>query len=170
MTKEIWDAYYADGTLADAQLVRDEAIPQGLYHLACEVLVRHADGDYLLMQRDMSKPMYPGYYEATAGGSALRGEDAITCIRRELAEETGVLSGKLELVARRVYDDENTIFCSYLCVTDWDKAKITLQPGETISFKWVSEAEFIRFVNSDEMIDRQKARFLEYFTKKGYVR
>ena len=35
---------------------------------------------------------YGGYYEATAGGSALKGEDKISCARRELLEETGILS------------------------------------------------------------------------------
>lgn len=66
---EIWDAYYKDETLANTDLVRGENIPQGLYHLVCEVLVQHVDGDFLLMQRDLSKSNYGGYYEATAGGS-----------------------------------------------------------------------------------------------------
>ena len=49
---ELWDGYCLDGTLADHDLVRGEPIPQGLYHLVCEILVRHIDGHYLLMQRD----------------------------------------------------------------------------------------------------------------------
>jgi len=61
-----------DGTLANQDLIRGENIPKGLYHLVSEILVRHIDGDYLLMQRDRRKPKYGGYYEATAGGSALR--------------------------------------------------------------------------------------------------
>ena len=48
---EIWDGYFSDGTLANYDLVRGEPIPQGLYHLVCEVLVRHVDGEYLLMRR-----------------------------------------------------------------------------------------------------------------------
>ena len=87
---ELWDGYLVDGTLAGRDLVRGEPIPQGLYHLVSEILVRHVDGDYLLMQRDPRKPNYGGYYEATAGGSALKGEDKITCAMRELLEETGV--------------------------------------------------------------------------------
>ena len=42
---ETWDAYYADGTPAGRDLVRGEAIPEGLFHLVVEVTVRHADGD-----------------------------------------------------------------------------------------------------------------------------
>lgn len=65
---EIWDGYYKDGTLANVDLIRGESVPNGLYHLVCEVLVRHTDGDFLLMQRDFNKEMYAGFYEATAGG------------------------------------------------------------------------------------------------------
>ena len=87
---EIWDGYTADGTLAGRDLVRGEPIPEGIYHMVCQILVRHRDGDYLLMQRDYGKPNFGGCYDATAGGSALKGEDAVTCARRELLEETGI--------------------------------------------------------------------------------
>ena len=85
---EIWDGYNIDGSLAGVDLVRGEKIPDGLYHLVCEVLVQHTDGDFLLMKRDLNKPVNPGKYEATAGGSALKGENGLTCIKRELYEET----------------------------------------------------------------------------------
>lgn len=44
------------------------------------------------MRRDLSKPNYGGYYEATAGGSALKGEDKMACVKRELFEETGIIT------------------------------------------------------------------------------
>ena len=144
---EIWDAYCADGTLAGQNLVRGEPIPQGLYHLVSEILVRHADGDYLLMQRDPRKPNYGGFFEATAGGSALKGEDAITCAKRELREETGIVTGTLTNIGRFVSHD--TIYETFLCVTDCEKESVKLQEGETVSYKWVSETDFIAFVNSD---------------------
>ena len=62
---EIWDGYLSDGSLAGVDIVRGEPIPDGLYFLAVEILVRHTDGDYLLMQRDHTKPAFAGYYEAT---------------------------------------------------------------------------------------------------------
>lgn len=164
---EIWDGYFRDGTLAGKDLIRGENIPDGLYHLACEVLVRHEDGDYLLMQRDLSKLEYGGYYEATAGGSALKGEDKISCIKRELYEETGIKQEEFEQIRYNVGD--NCLFYSFLCTTDCDKSSITLQKGETMSFKWVSEEEFIDFIKSGKMIESQKKRYKEYFKEKGYV-
>lgn len=164
---EIWDGYFADGTLAGQDLVRGEPIPDGLHHLVCDVLVRHIDGDYLLMQRDLSKPNYGGYFEATAGGSALKGEDRLSCAKRELFEETGISCDTLEEIGR--YTTHNTIYYSYLWVTNCDKTSITLQSGETMAYKWLSEQEFIAFVNSGKMIDTQRVRYTDFLTKMGYI-
>ncbi len=163
---EIWDAYLKDGTPAGADLVRGETIPAGLYHIVCEILVRHTDGDYLLMQRDFEKNGYPGWFEATAGGSALKGEDKTACAYRELFEETGIRAHKLTEIGRYVSND--TIYFSFLTVTDWEKSKITLQTGETVSFKWITEDEFIRFLHSGDMIPEQKERYKAFFRDMGY--
>lgn len=166
---EIWDGYYKNGTLANVDLVRGEPVPNGLYHLVCEVLVRHIDGDFLLMQRDFNKDMYAGFYEATAGGSALKGENKFQCIKRELLEETGIVCDEFEEIAYNAFDNGNSRFYSFLCTVDCDKQSVKLQKGETVSFKWVSENEFIEFINSDKMIDRQKRRYSNWFKSKGYI-
>ena len=108
---EIWDGYNADGTLAGVDLIRGEEIPKGLYHLVCEILVRHVDGDYLLMQRDFNKEGYPGFFEATAGGSALKGEDKLACAKRELFEETGIASEDFEEIGHSMQHE-----AAFLCV------------------------------------------------------
>ncbi len=123
---ERWDAYTKDGTLTDIVLIRGEAIPAGLYHLVCEVLVRHEDGSYLCMKRSMSKPNYPGYYEATAGGSALRGEDKVQCIKRELFEETGIVCNEFKEIGCYIYDEDHCVFYSYVCCVNCDKNSIKL--------------------------------------------
>ena len=165
---EICDEYLKDGTLANRDLVRGTSIPKGLYHLVSEILVRHTDGDYLLMKRDERKPNYGGYYEATAGGSALKGEDKLACAKRELLEETGISSDNFTEMGKYVSDE--TIYYSFLCMTDCDKESISLQEGETMSYKWITEQEFIEFINSADMIDVQRERYFEFFDKMGYIR
>lgn len=164
---ELWDAYNKDGTLAGAQLTRGEPIPEGLYHLVSQVLVRHTDGMYLLMRRDSGKPNWGGYFEATAGGSAKMGEDAVTCARRELLEETGIAADRLEPIGE--YISHDTIYRNFLCVTNGPKVAVALQEGETVAAYWVSEASFMAFVNSDHMIPSQKEHFREYYVKMGYL-
>ena len=166
---EIWDAYDENENLTGIDLIRGEAIPEGLFHLVCEIIVRHEDGDYLLMQRDYRKPNYGGWYEVTAGGSALRGEDSISCAKRELVEETGISEGTFKKIGSYVNHRNGTIYHNYLCLTQCDKKSITLQEGETISYKWLNENAFIDFVNSDEIIYSQKLRYESYFKEQGYL-
>lgn len=167
---ELWDAYNRNGEKTGEILVRGEPIPEGRYHLVCEVLVRHIDGDYLCMIRSRKKPNYPLYPECTAGGSALMGDSPIDCIKRELREETGIEWDEFEEVNRTVRECYATIFHSYICTVDWPKDAITLQEGETEDYKWLTEEQFIELLNSDRMIPGQPQRMEDWFRKMGYLR
>ena len=166
---ELWDAYDSEARRTGEMLVRGEPIPDGRYHVVCEALVRHVDGDYLLMRRHPAKKAYPGYLEATAGGSALLGEDKWACVKRELAEETGIQCDEFTEIGHHVSKNTRSIYYDFVCTVNCEKDSVKLQEGETEAYKWMTEEEFIRFVNSDEMIDRQKQRYHEYFVKMGYV-
>jgi ADP-ribose pyrophosphatase YjhB (NUDIX family) len=167
---ELWDAYTRNGAKTGGVLVRGQRMWPGIYHLVSEVLVRHVDGSFLCMIRSRQKPNYPLYPECTAGGSALLGEDPLACVRRELREETGIEWTEFEEVNRTVRDCYATIFYSYVCTVDWPKDRITLQEGETESYQWLSEEEFIELLNSDRMIPGQPQRMERWFRKMGYLR
>lgn len=136
---ELWDAYFPDGTKAGTDLVRGAPIPPEYRHGVTEILVVHTDGTILLMQRDFRKPIHPGTWEASAGGSVLKGESFLHGARRELLEETGITSGALEYLYRDVTDI--AIYDGYLCITDIPKDSIRLQAGETVAYRWVSLSE-----------------------------
>ena len=167
---ELWYAYNRNGEKTGEILVRGEPIPEGRYHLVCEVLVRHMDGDYLCMIRSRKKPNYPLYPECTAGGSALMGDSPLDCIKRELREETGIEWDEFEEVNRTVRECYATIFHSYVCTVDWPKDKITLQEGETEAYRWLSEREFVELLHSGRMIPGQPERMEHWFRKMGYLR
>ena len=159
--KELWDAYNADyEKIEGAVLVRgeDDTFPDGMYHLVCEVLVRHVDGTYLLMKRDPTKPMFPNMWEATAGGSALQGETDVEGALRELREETGIVADKLEFLDKSL--GKHCWHVRYLCVTDCDKNSIKLQEGETCDYKWVSAAEVLAMTES-ELVGWQMKKFVK---------
>lgn len=157
---ELWDAYDAEFNKIDNEtLVRGEAIPDGIYHLVCEIIVKHRDGTYLLMQRDLNKH-YGGMWEATAGGSALAGENLLECAIRELREETGIISSELVEIGRVVSEHHNSIYVEYLCVTDWKKEDVTLQDGETIDFMWVSKDELVG-MQDNELATRRIQKFVD---------
>ena len=157
---EVWDLYYYDGRPAGRTLIRGMEIPKGFYHIVVAALVRHIDGDYLVMQRDYNKIGNPGKYEASAGGSAISGEKPIDAIRRELEEETGINRGRF--TSMEIRRDKSSIWHIFLCETDYEKDKIVLQAGETIGYKWLSQDDFIKFIDSDEFIYENKVRLDKY--------
>ena len=157
---EKWDAY--DGQLNKIDgltLIRGEEIPDGIFHLCCEIIVKHNDGTYLLMQRDKRKHL-GGMWEATAGGSALQGEDPLTCAIRELREETGISDDKLMEIGRVLHYGHQTYYVEYLCNTDVGKESIILQDGETSAYKWVT-CEELRKMSRDEIATQRIQNFIE---------
>ena len=147
---EIWDAYDKDFNKIDGvKLIRGEPISNGMYHLVCDVIVKHTDGTYLLMQRDPRKH-FGGMWELTAGGSALAGETPEECAARELREETGITALELKEIRRIVHDVHHSYYVEFLCITDTDKSAITLQEGETVDYKWVDKATVLS-MSEDEL-------------------
>ena len=157
---ELWDAYDANlHQIEGTTLVRGELIPVGLFHLVCDVIVRHTDGSYLLMQRDPRKP-WGGMWEATAGGSALAGETPPECAARELREETGIPAENLTQIGVVVSGKTRAIYVEFLCVTGGDKGAVTLQEGETAGFKWVSREELLA-MKKDRLVTERMQYFLD---------
>ncbi len=160
--KERWDAYLPDGRLAGRTLTRDEPVPAGLYHIVADVLVKHSGGDYLVMQRDFRKEGYPGKFEAGASGAILQGETPCEGALRELREETGIHTDALTFLFA-ASDLKQTLYFSYICLTDCDKQAITLQEGETISYRWLSESDFFAFTQTDDFASGPLTRWEPYW-------
>ena len=159
---ELWDAYDANfNKIEGVTLVRGEesTFSDDIYHLVCDIIVRHVDGTYLLMQRDLQKH-FGGMWEATAGGSALQGETPVVCAHRELEEETGIVASELTEVGRVVDTSKHSAYVEYMCITDWDKDNIRLQEGETIAYRWVTKNELIN-MKADELVTDRIQNFIE---------
>ncbi len=161
---EIWDAYKKDGSLAGCDLYRGKSIPEGLFHIVSEVIVRHIDGTYLLMQRDWNKKSYPGLFDAGARGSILKGETPYQGAVRELKEETGISTVDLTLIYSQS-NMKNTFYYGFLCLTDCVKDSIVLQMGETIAYHWMNKEDFLNFIQSSEFVASQKERWLPFINR-----
>ena len=157
---EFWDAYDEKSNKIDGvTLIRGEQIPDNCFHLVSEIIVKHRDGSYLIMQRDKRKHL-GGMWEATAGGSALQGESPESCARRELFEETGIISENPIEIGRVLHRGHKTFYVAYLCITDADKNSIILQEGETADYKWVT-ADELRKLPKDELASQRILNFVE---------
>ena len=137
-------------------------IPDGEYHIVCDLLIRHADGDFLLTRRDLNKDICPGLWEASAGGSALSGETAEEAARREMLEETGLIAERLEFVSNAVAEWSHSIFFSYVAYVSCPKDSVKLQEGETIEYKWVNLEDFFKFLSADDALKGHNERYKKY--------
>ena len=158
---ELWDAYDRNfKKIEGITLIRGEesSIPKGIYHMVVFILVRHVDGQYLLMRRSPGKA-YPLYWEATAGGSVLQGESAIEGALRELREETGIIADTLEEKERFVKDETHSAYYAFVCITSCDKESVILQEGETCDYKWADKEEILA-MGDDELLSQTMRKYV----------
>ena len=116
------------------------------------------------MQRDYRKHK-GGQFELTCGGSAVNEESAFDAAKRELKEETGIDTDKLTLLGHEIDDDKKGFYYEYYLKDNIDKNSITLQEGETISYKWVNKDELKRMLNDKKISNKRILKYVEDLLK-----
>lgn len=162
---EYWVLVNAEGHLISSNHPRGDKLPAGLYHHVVNVLVQHQDGSILIMQRDWQKSILPGKFEASARGSVLQGETIEAGAKRELMEETGIQAENLIQVRRYLDKTYPVIWTDYYTCIDMVKEQITLQPGETIAFEWMSLANFLNQIKEGHIISMDSSSLNTYYLK-----
>lgn len=161
---EIWDLYDEKGNKTGETWERSRAkeIPEGRYHIVCDILIRHRDGDFLLTLRDSRKEMYPGCWEASAGGSALAGETPEEGARREMQEETGLKAEKLELISITRKPDSKSVVYAFIAMVDAAKDSVMLQEGETVDYQWMKLSALRKMIRDEPVLAIQYPRYKPY--------
>lgn len=127
---EIWDILDSNGVPTGRTIQRGATLKADEYHLVVHIWVfNSADKTYYIQRRAEHLPLAPGIW-ATAGGSAIAGEDSLTAARRELKEEMGLdlPPQSFSLLFRRTRQDDLTDV--WLAFTDVPLAKLIPQEAE----------------------------------------
>ena len=159
---ETWDLYDEQGQKTGETWERSHAreIPEGRYHIVCDILIRHQDGESLLTLRDPDKNIWPGCLEASAGG--LAGETPEEAARREMLEETGLAAKKQELIGTTRKPQSRSVIYAYLAIVNCEKNSVQLQKGETVDYQWVDAQTFFRMIREEPVLKIQYPRYKPY--------
>lgn len=159
--EEMWDAYDEEEQKLGYEIPRSMAksLPEGVYHIVVNVYTISTEGKFLATQRSKNKTN-PLKWEVT-GGSILAGEMAAAGAVRELLEETGIQRKQEELIPLYDYTDykRHCIYHAYINIVEKD-TKITLQPGETMNYQWLSYEEFVELILSERFVSSEQERFI----------
>lgn len=161
---ELWDLYDENGRKTGETWPRTRAmeIPEGKYHIVCDILVRHRDGEFLLTLRDERKEAYPGCWEASAGGAALAGETPEEAARREMREETGLEAETLEPISITRNPVTHSIVHAFLAAVNCAKDTVRLQEGETADYQWMEPEAFLKLISTEPVLEKQYPRYQPY--------
>ena len=121
--------------------IHSNRIPNGLFHIVVEIWTKTPDGKLLLTQRSPDKPM--GLLWECTMGSVLVGEESRDGAVRELAEETGIIAKKEDLIFLGDCFYDNWIVDSYLYLSS-EQPTLRLQKEEVVDAKIVSIDEVER--------------------------
>ncbi|MCK7487210.1 MAG: NUDIX domain-containing protein [Bacillus subtilis] len=157
---EYWDAIDIHETPLNHTLIRDQPIPQGMYHYVVEILTMTPDNRVLITQRAPNKT-FPLMWEIT-GGSVLKGETKEAGAVRELFEETGLNIVKSDLRVLGKVVGDGYLFYSFLCVVPIDLAALRMQEGETIAARLVDFRTFERLMQDGTIAPPIYDRYLTY--------
>ncbi|MBD5115825.1 MAG: NUDIX domain-containing protein [Ruminococcaceae bacterium] len=158
-TVEYWDLYDRNIQKTGEVIQRGKTVPEGKYHLVCDIAVIDNMGRILLTKRHPDKP-YPLYWECS-GGSVVTGEMPIDGAVRELFEETGIKAEKEELTELGITYGNHAVYFNYLLRRDIELSSLVLQSDETVDAKLADKAEYERMVSENLIVPLVAGRFSE---------
>lgn len=118
--------------------VRAENLP----HASTAVLLLDDEGRVYVHRRTDTKDVYPGTWDAWAGGVVRAGEDPVEAAGRELTEELGVHDVVLEPLFTTWFQDDRIHELAVAFVGRWHgperNGPVVHQPEEVAEGRWVT--------------------------------
>lgn len=128
-------------------------------HLSVHVCVFNEKDELLIQQRQALKSGWPFYWDLSAGGCVVAGEDSQSGAERELFEELGIRADLSEIRPVLTVHFHSGFDDVYLIERDIELSELTLQKEEVRDVMWASRAQI------EQMID--EGSFIPYY--KNYI-
>ena len=154
---EIWDIYDKNRMKTGRTIVRGsgEVLGDGEYRIVVFICVFNSSGQMLIQQRQPFKEGWPGFWDITAGGSAVSSDTSQMAATRELLEEVGISVDFSNTIPHFTINTD--AFCDfYLHQEDVDISGLKLQYEEVAQVKWASKEEILDMVENGSFVPMQE--------------
>jgi len=154
---ELWDAYDEYCNKTGGTLVRGERLKKGEYHLVVRVCLFNSSGKMLIQQRQTSKDGWPGMWDFTVGGAAIRGDDGRAAASRELKEELGIDHDFSHTRPHMTVYSHNSFCDIFMIEKNVRIDDLCLQQEEVKAVKWASRSEIKKMIDEGVFIPFHKS-------------
>lgn len=135
------------------QIDRSESAHADGYKLIVFACIFNSRGEMLIQKRSHLKTKFAGYWDVTAGGGVLTGEDTQTAAARELYEEMGIkvdFSGNRPALTwnlRNIFED------IYIAMCDIGLSELKFQDNEVDDARWATCEEILEMIETGSFVD-----------------
>ncbi len=136
-----------------------------LIHRVVHVLVFNSNGELLLQKRSMNKDVAAGKWDTSVGGHVNSGETLDEAVKREMEEELGITSCRLEFLYTYIHSNEyeTELVYTYLCTHN---GEINFQKDEIDEVRPWSMDEIKRNIGHGILSDNFEHEIQTYIRKK----
>jgi len=148
---EKWDIYDYQRTRTGKVVARHDVLAgatlaKGEYRLVCYIVVFNSNDEILIHQRCLDKQGWAGYWDLTAAGSALAGENSQQAAARELFEEVGITADFDKSLPHFTVNSLNIFNDFYLLRQDVDLTTLNVPNDEVAQVRWADKNEILAMI------------------------
>ncbi|WP_016913154.1 NUDIX hydrolase [Mammaliicoccus vitulinus] len=154
---ETWDLYDENRQLLNETMVRGHEVPPNRYHLVIHVCIINEQGQLLIQKRRDDKLGWPGAWDFSSGGSAIKGDHAREAAERETFEELGL---EIDLSNQRPHftiNFENGFDDFFIVHQEVDIESLKFPTEEVEEVKWATKKEIHNMVKEGLFIPYRKS-------------
>lgn len=149
---EEWDIYTENREKTGRVHIRGEKMKEGEYHLVVTALIFNSEGKLLIQQRQAEKEGWPNFWDFSAAGSALKGENSQQAMAREVKEELGIIVDLSNSHLKFSWHFPNGFDDFWIIYQDVSLEEMTLQKEEVQNVRWVTQEEVNQLAAEGKMI------------------
>lgn len=128
------------------------------FRIVVTVLIFNHQGELLIQKRQKDKIGFPGYWDYSASGQVITGEEPWQGAQREVSEELGIKIDLSQTPYRFSHSFNEGWDLFYFVTKDIEIEQLRIQTSEVAECRWVNESEYVDLVEKGLFIPYLFAR------------